>query len=109
MPLPVEIAGLRSQAIRITWEDNHESIYAARELRLQCRCAYCLEETSGRPLLDPSQVPLDVIPIHIELVGQYAMLIHWSDNHTTSIYRFRWLRDMCMCSECTSSSVSTRL
>ena len=33
---------------------------AARDLRLACRCALCIEETSGRPLLEPSTVPDNV-------------------------------------------------
>jgi DUF971 family protein len=36
----------------------------------------------------------------IELVGQYAMAVRWSDGHTTGIYNFRDLRDRCPCDAC---------
>lgn len=100
MPLPIEIVGLRQPTVQLLWEDGHRTVFPARVLRLGCRCAFCVEETSGRALLDPNQVAADVIATHIELVGQYAMGVHWSDGHTTSIYRFRWLREACPCKEC---------
>ena len=36
----------------------------------------------------------------IHLVGQYAIQIDWSDNHTTGIYNFRDLRANCPCEPC---------
>ena len=90
--IPIEIIGLRRPEITFVWEDDHTAKISAYELRLRCRCAICVEETSGEPLLNPDQVSRDVVAIHMELVGQYALAIHWSDGHTTSIYSFRTLR-----------------
>ena len=70
---------------------------AARDLRLACRCALCIEETSGRPLLEPSTVPENVRAKAINLVGQYAIAIDWSDGHSSGIYNFRDLRANCPC------------
>lgn len=101
MPLPSEIVGLNRSEITFVWEDGHASTFAARELRLRCRCALCIEEMTGAALLDPTSVPEDVVAQGIELVGQYAIGVSWSDGHKTGIYNFRDLRESCPCEECT--------
>src|SRR5215218_6090887 len=103
MPMPDEIVGLRRSAITIKWADGHGTRYRARDLRLACRCAGCVEETSGRPLLDPKVVPDNIRANSIELLGQYAIGITWSDGHNTGIFNFRDLRANCPCAECTAA------
>jgi ATP-binding protein involved in chromosome partitioning len=100
MPQPDEIVGLLRSTITFKWPDGHESKYKARDLRLACRCAMCIEETSGRALLEPATVPAQVQAKRMELVGQYAVLIEWSDGHSTGIYNFRDLRANCPCEAC---------
>jgi len=100
VPMPDEIVGLLRSRITIKWPDGHETVYAARDLRLRCRCAMCVEETSGKPLLEAASVPENVRAKQIELVGQYAISIAWTDGHTTGIYNFRDLRANCPCAEC---------
>jgi ATP-binding protein involved in chromosome partitioning len=97
MPMPLEIVGLLRSTITITWEDEHQTVYPARDLRLACRCAMCVEEMTGRALLDPKTVAENVRAKAIRLVGQYAIQIDWSDGHTTGIYNFRDLRANCPC------------
>jgi DUF971 family protein len=36
-----------------------------------------------------------VTPTTIEPVGNYAISIAWSDGHSTGIYRFDFLREIC--------------
>jgi ATP-binding protein involved in chromosome partitioning len=100
MPMPVEIVGLLRSTITITWEDEHQTAYGARELRLRCRCAHCIEEMTGQPLLDPEKVPSNVRARGINLVGQYAIQIDWSDGHNSGIFNFRDLRANCPCKDC---------
>jgi ATP-binding protein involved in chromosome partitioning len=100
MPMPDEIVGLLRSTITLKWPDGHETRYRARDLRLACRCAHCVEETSGQPLLDPAKVPENVRARSIQLVGQYAVSIEWSDGHTSGIYNFRDLRANCPCDSC---------
>ena len=88
--------------LRIEWAPKgHEALYPARDLRLACRCAACVEEMSGRPLLDPLAVPPDVRPASVSLVGAYGVRIRWSDGHDTGIYTFEQLRAACPCEACT--------
>lgn len=108
MPLPQEIIGLNRPDITLVWEDDHRTVYAARDLRLRCRCAGCVEEMSGAPILDPASVPPDVVARGIELVGQYAINIRWSDGHETGIYSFRSLREGCSCDECAARRTGPR-
>lgn len=56
--------------------------------RPRCQCAACVDEYTGRPLLDPSTVAEDVEPVSIETKGNYAVGVTWSDGHTSSIYKY---------------------
>jgi len=90
--------------LRIEWDQTgHEGFYPARELRLACPCAGCVEEMSGRPLLDPHTIPMDIRPASVALVGAYGIKIQWSDGHSTGIYTFEQLLRSCPCIHCISS------
>lgn len=97
---PVEIVGLNQETITIRWEDDHVSTWTARDMRLACRCAHCIEEMTGRPMLDPAKIPPDIRAQHIEMIGTYGLKFRWSDGHDTGIYRLRELRATCPCSAC---------
>jgi ATP-binding protein involved in chromosome partitioning len=90
--------------IRIEWDQQgHAGFFMARPLRLGCPCAACVEEMSGRPLLDPAVVPADVHPLRLALVGAYGLRVSWSDGHGTGIYTFERLRAACPCPACTAA------
>jgi ATP-binding protein involved in chromosome partitioning len=82
------------EQLRIRWKDGGVSEYPPRYLRLCCPCAGCVEEMTGRPLLDPRTVPLDVHPRSIRYVGDYALAFDFSDGHRTGIYPFNYLREI---------------
>ena len=84
----------------IEWRDGHRSEYEPRRLRLACPCAGCIDEFTGRPLLDPRSVRFDVFPTAVRWVGRYALSFDWSDDHSTGIYTFELLRELCACDEC---------
>jgi len=88
------------------WPDGHESVYTAYHLRINCRCATCVDENSGRKTLDDSRVPLDIQMTGANPVGRYAMAVGFSDGHNTGIYTFKRLRALCECPECTRRSAS---
>ena len=76
----------------ILWEDGHRDDFDVRDLRLSCHCALCVEEMSGRKLLDPRTVRADVSPQQIVSVGNYALGFHWNDGHNSGIHSFNDLR-----------------
>jgi ATP-binding protein involved in chromosome partitioning len=92
--------------LRISWADGHVSEYEPRYLRLRCRCAGCIEEMTGRPLLDPRTVAEGVYPRAIHYVGRYALRFDWSDGHETGIYPFELLRAACPCTQCNGSGAA---
>ncbi len=96
--------------LAISWQDGHESVYTPRYLRLLCPCAGCIDEMTGRPILDPRSVPHDVYPLAIDYVGRYALCFSWSDGHDTGLYTFEQLRRVCPCETCgpDTSSGSSR-
>jgi ATP-binding protein involved in chromosome partitioning len=102
MPLPIPHAiTRRDDGVLIEWEERvHQGFYPARELRLACPCAACVEEMSGRPLLDPAGVPPDIRPLSLALVGAYGLRIQWSDGHGTGIYTYVQLLRQCPCERC---------
>jgi ATP-binding protein involved in chromosome partitioning len=93
-PAPAAIEQAGPDTLRIRWSDGVESLYPVRRLRLACRCAHCVEEMTGRPLLDETGVPQDVRPVRIRGVGRYALQFDWSDGHDTGIYTFEYLRQL---------------
>jgi ATP-binding protein involved in chromosome partitioning len=92
MPIPLEIVGLGKTEVRFVWDEGHEDMWPARELRLQCTCALCQSEMTGERILDPDSVPEDISVTHMEFVGNYGLSIHFSDGHTTGIYRWQLLQ-----------------
>ncbi len=91
---PTKIEQRDARHLGIRWADGAESVLEVRHLRLACGCAQCVDEWSGKGLLDPASVPDDVRPLKIEGVGRYAIQIEWSDGHGAGIYPFRRLREL---------------
>ncbi len=93
---PPEVIDVTAEgAIRIVWPDGPEATVPAVRLRDLCPCAGCVEEGTGKKILDPATIPADVRPLEIHAVGNYAIQIHWSDGHNTGIYTWQTLRDAC--------------
>lgn len=107
MPTEISPAGMRQSGPReleITWTDGHVSAYPVAYLRRTCKCAACIDEWTGAPLLKPETVSEDIKPVRIDPVGRYAVHIVWSDGHSSGIYSFDHLRAVCPCVECRAKS-----
>jgi len=108
MPTPIPYAiNRQDDGLLIEWDQaGHQAFFPARDLRLACRCAACVQEMTGRPLLDPAQVPADIRPVSVALVGTYGLRVQWSDGHGTGIYTFERLLAACPCGRCRSGNES---
>jgi len=88
------------KALEIQWKEGHKSVFDPRYLRLNCPCAGCVDEMTGRRTLDSAMVPEGIHPTAIHYVGRYALQFVWSDGHDTGFYTFETLRGLCTCGEC---------
>jgi len=90
--MPLEIQGLGKTEVRFVWDDETEDTYGTKELRVKCNCANCQSEVTGERLLDPKTVPDDLTVKDMHLVGNYGVGVHFSDGHSTGIFRFKDLK-----------------
>jgi DUF971 family protein len=102
-PVPQDLKALRGdRLLRITWNPEHVGDYGFHYLRSNCNCAGCVDENTGVRILDPGSVPADIAIDDLKLVGNYAVRIHWSDGHSTGLYTWEHLYNLCVCPHCTS-------
>ena len=92
-PRPRVITKSDPTRVEIEWEDGERSLWSARQLRQACPCASCVDEVTGRRILDPDSVADDTRTRDVVLVGNYALSILFSDGHSTGIYPWRMLRE----------------
>lgn len=76
----------------ISWPDGRSDSISFHALRSDCPCAACVDEMTGKRLLDPANVAASIEPVAVELAGNYALKIRWSDGHETGLYTWDHLR-----------------
>ena len=81
--------------LKIVWNDNKECVYNLRKLRFSCQCALCKHEVTGKKLISLENIAADINLIKVEVVGNYALHFNWSDDHSTGIYSYEYLRKLC--------------
>jgi DUF971 family protein len=98
---PIEVRAPRgARSLEIDFADGHHAIYPHEILRGYCPCAVC----------QGHQGPIRFVPGgDLELtdlgeVGDYALRLAWGDGHATGIYTFKFLRELCACSECAAGT-----
>lgn len=89
---PVRIGRREPGRLTFEWADGSESEATAAELRRGCPCAHCVDEHTGRKILDPATVPDDLEQKGVALVGNYALSITFGDGHRTGIFTWDALR-----------------
>ena len=91
-----------SRGVEIAWTDGHASLYPLDYLRRNCPCATCRAGAQSPPE-PPNPFPMyKPAPrlTNAESVGRYAVRLFWSDGHSTGLYSFDYLREICPCPEC---------
>ena len=79
--------------VEVEWQDGHTSVLPIPLLRGLCPCAQCVNENTGVRMHDPASVAADLTHKDVQLVGNYAITIQFSDGHSTGIYPYRFLRE----------------
>lgn len=88
------------QAVQIFWADGAVQRIGFTELRKNCPCAECRAERDRQghtllPILKTQPPAGRPVVASATLVGNYAIQFFWADGHSTGIYDFRFLRQLC--------------
>jgi len=110
---PEHIAISKSKGVKIDWKDGHRSEYTLGYLRDECPCATCTGAHGTEPAKTDYSKPAAASPfpmfktalkmLNVEAMGHYAFRIDWSDGHSSGIYSYEHLRNICPCQECRAS------
>lgn len=73
---------------------SSERTIGARDLRLACKCALCVDEMTGINRLKEENIPQNVYPLNIIKKGNYAVAVVWSDGHNSSLYPYSRLEEV---------------
>ena len=82
---------LTDKTVQFSWKNGKNYEIPFRKLRLACPCASCVDEYTGEALLDPATVPEDITAKDVGTLGNYAVVITWSDGHDSGIYSYKTL------------------
>ena len=104
VPAPKNIKQVNETPLGISWSDGHESECPVKKLRENIPCANCIDEWSGKKLIQPGAIPDSIRPNNLKAVGLYAIQFYWSDGHDTGLYTHELLRQLCQCSVCLSKN-----
>jgi len=112
-PKSVKVNISTGAGVDIEWDDGHRTHYNFQWLRDACPCATCTEERNShnRKAGEPVKQAASLLPMYKEpakpteakAVGRYALNLHWNDGHSSGIYSWDYLREMCQCEECKAS------
>jgi len=87
-----------SRQLQLTWSDGFTATLGYDTLRGYCPCAMCQGHGASAVRYRPPPGP--VTAEVIDPVGNYAIAITWSDGHSSGIYHFDFLRQICPCPRC---------
>jgi prepilin-type processing-associated H-X9-DG protein len=104
-PASLKVHVSTGEGVEVVWADGHVSRYTFPYLRDNCPCASCNDEREKKATAgsSPSAFPMfkpRVTAKTAKAVGNYAIQIDYSDGHTTGIYSFVHLREICPCDAC---------
>jgi DUF971 family protein len=83
------------QRLLVRWVDGVEGRLSLLELRAECMCARCVDEITGKRIVDVEGIDPQIAIREMQLVGNYALKIRWSDGHDTGLYTWGHLRRLC--------------
>ena len=92
---PNRIDKLNETEMRIAWNTGEEYALNFLDLRFFCPCAVCVDEHTGERTIQRNAIPPNIRPTGVQIVGKYAAQIQWSDQHSTGIYHFDLLYELC--------------
>jgi DUF971 family protein len=92
---PSAIKAFRDDGVlEITWPSLGVRRISFKTLRANCPCAGCVDEFTGIRALNVDAIRPDIAPARIELCGNYALKIEWTDGHSTGLYTWQRLAEI---------------
>jgi DUF971 family protein len=97
---PVKLDLKRDEKLEVLWQDGVRSVFPLTTLRSLCPCATCKEvreeqsQNKSRLKILPGNYSQSITVVKAEMVGNYALRIEWSDEHSSGIYSFQYLRSI---------------
>lgn len=95
---PLRLKLDKQKQLDIDWADGTHSVYPIAYLRKNCPCAGCKVDREAQKksrlhvLGKFTEGPITVLSA--EPVGNYAIKLHWSDQHGSGIYSYAYLREI---------------
>ena len=83
------------QVLLVEWPDGLARKLGLVALRAQCMCARCVDEITGERIVSIDGIDPAIQIDQLQLVGNYALRIHWSDGHHQGLYTWEHLRRLC--------------
>ena len=104
-PTGIKVNVTTGEGVEVNWADGHSSRYTFPYLRDNCPCAMCNDEREKKASTGSSAAVLPMFKPRVTAksatsVGNYAIQIQFSDGHSTGIYSFDALRELCPCEAC---------
>jgi DUF971 family protein len=95
MRTPQNIRVIKADGVlELVWDEHETSRLPFRLIRQSCRCAACVDEFTGRQILDRDGVPESIHPEDVSLAGNYALKIRWSDQHDSGLFTWTHLQQI---------------
>jgi DUF971 family protein len=107
-PIDIKIHVSTGAGVDVTWSDAHTSHYDFAYLRKSCPCATCKEDRDKHDAVEAKTSGTAALPMfkpkvtarRASSVGNYAVQIEFTDGHSTGIFSFDHLREICPCDAC---------
>lgn len=76
----------------IEWSDGKICNYRLSDLQKNCPCAACVDENTGKRMVHPDRIDVNVRATRVSSLGRYAIKINFTSGCSNGIYGFDYLR-----------------
>lgn len=87
-----KIEQIDNHRFSIEWNDKSIQTFRLSNVQRECPCARCMDEITGKRLVDPSSIREDVKAVSIRSVGRYGLKIHFTTGCSMGIFSFERLQ-----------------
>lgn len=89
-----------SFSVTVQWNEKDFTVFPLNVLQKNCPCAHCVEEISGKRLVNTGTLTSPIEASHIAKIGQYGIRISFNSGCTTGIFSYDYLLHLAGTSSC---------